>query len=267
MSDLPAIVISGLVSGSTYALLALGIVIIFRPTDTLNFAVGDIGTLAVLISQVGQLGRQGQTIAHHIWYNRLRIHCARLDQESTGCASPDHCPGRSHRRLQETEATAGLQGRVLQLLTHIRQFCAGVEARWTGARTHQIDFPNDPYQFRHTCAEVILRCTDQVLAQQEVRLHLADGLRTGHDHGRGPAPHRRPHHVGGPNEGALCHTQLRRGNRSPHLLPTTALEGEQRAAWGGACRSIDLDGDIGAERRSLTRASASDVDRVPYSHT
>ena len=47
MADLPAILISGLVSGSTYALLALGIVIIFRSTDTVNFAIGDIGTVAV----------------------------------------------------------------------------------------------------------------------------------------------------------------------------------------------------------------------------
>ena len=47
MSDLPAVIISGLVSGSTYALLALGIVIIFRSTDTVNFAIGDIGTMSV----------------------------------------------------------------------------------------------------------------------------------------------------------------------------------------------------------------------------
>ena len=49
MEDLPAVIISGLVSGSTYALLALGIVIIFRSTDTVNFAIGDIGTLAVFV--------------------------------------------------------------------------------------------------------------------------------------------------------------------------------------------------------------------------
>lgn len=47
MEDLPAVIISGLVSGSIYALLALGIVIIFRSTDTVNFAIGDIGTLGV----------------------------------------------------------------------------------------------------------------------------------------------------------------------------------------------------------------------------
>ncbi len=47
MADLPAVIISGLVSGSTYALLALGIVIIFRSTDTVNFAIGDLGTLGV----------------------------------------------------------------------------------------------------------------------------------------------------------------------------------------------------------------------------
>ena len=50
MADLPAVLISGLVSGSTYALLALAIVIIFRSTDTVNFAIGDIGTLAVFMA-------------------------------------------------------------------------------------------------------------------------------------------------------------------------------------------------------------------------
>lgn len=50
MGDLPAVIVSGLVSGSTYALLALGIVIIFRSTDTVNFAIGDIGTVAVFAS-------------------------------------------------------------------------------------------------------------------------------------------------------------------------------------------------------------------------
>ena len=50
MGDLPAVVVSGIVSGSAYALLALGIVIIFRSTDTVNFAIGDIGTLAVFMT-------------------------------------------------------------------------------------------------------------------------------------------------------------------------------------------------------------------------
>ena len=50
MTELLAVVISGLVSGATYALIALGIVIIFRSTDTVNFAIGDIGTLAVFIA-------------------------------------------------------------------------------------------------------------------------------------------------------------------------------------------------------------------------
>ena len=50
MGDLPAVIVSGVVSGSAYALLALGIVIIFRSTDTVNFAIGDIGTLAVFLA-------------------------------------------------------------------------------------------------------------------------------------------------------------------------------------------------------------------------
>ena len=50
MGDLPAVIVSGLVSGSAYALLALGIVIIFRSTDTVNFAIGDMGTLGVFVA-------------------------------------------------------------------------------------------------------------------------------------------------------------------------------------------------------------------------
>lgn len=50
MGDLPAVVVSGIVSGSVYALLALGIVIIFRSTDTVNFAIGDTGTLSVFVA-------------------------------------------------------------------------------------------------------------------------------------------------------------------------------------------------------------------------
>lgn len=50
MGDLPAVIVSGLVSGSAYALLALGIVIIFRSTDTVNFAIGDTATLAVFVT-------------------------------------------------------------------------------------------------------------------------------------------------------------------------------------------------------------------------
>lgn len=46
MGDFISLVISGIASGSAYALLALSIVIIFRSTDTVNFAVGDTGTLA-----------------------------------------------------------------------------------------------------------------------------------------------------------------------------------------------------------------------------
>lgn len=43
--DLLPVLLSGLASGSAYALLALGIVIIFRSTDTVHFGIGDTGTL------------------------------------------------------------------------------------------------------------------------------------------------------------------------------------------------------------------------------
>lgn len=48
--DALAVIVSGIASGSAYALLALGIVIIFRSTDTMHFAIGDTGTLSVYIA-------------------------------------------------------------------------------------------------------------------------------------------------------------------------------------------------------------------------
>ena len=50
LSELFSLVVAGLASGSAYALLALGIVIIFRSTDTVNFAIGHIGVLALYIA-------------------------------------------------------------------------------------------------------------------------------------------------------------------------------------------------------------------------
>ena len=48
--DVIPVIVSGIASGSAYALLALGIVIIFRSTDTVHFAIGDTGTLAVYMA-------------------------------------------------------------------------------------------------------------------------------------------------------------------------------------------------------------------------
>jgi branched-chain amino acid transport system permease protein len=50
LSDLFALIIAGLASGSAYALLALGIVIIYRSTHAVNFAIGSTGVLAVYLS-------------------------------------------------------------------------------------------------------------------------------------------------------------------------------------------------------------------------
>lgn len=50
MGDFLSVLLSGLATGSAYALLALAVVIIFRSTDTVNFAVGDTGTLAVFVA-------------------------------------------------------------------------------------------------------------------------------------------------------------------------------------------------------------------------
>ena len=52
MMDIVPVIVSGVASGSAYALLALGIVIIFRSTDTVNFAIGDTGTLVVYVAAV-----------------------------------------------------------------------------------------------------------------------------------------------------------------------------------------------------------------------
>lgn len=46
-AELVALVLSGIASGSAYALLALGIVIIFRSTDAVHFAIGHTGVLAL----------------------------------------------------------------------------------------------------------------------------------------------------------------------------------------------------------------------------
>ncbi len=50
MNELGPVLISGLVSGATYALLGLGIVIIFRSTDVVNFAIGNFGTFGVFVA-------------------------------------------------------------------------------------------------------------------------------------------------------------------------------------------------------------------------
>jgi branched-chain amino acid transport system permease protein len=50
LGDLVSIIVSGMANGSAYALLALGVVIIFRSTDTVNFAIGDMGTLSVFVA-------------------------------------------------------------------------------------------------------------------------------------------------------------------------------------------------------------------------
>jgi branched-chain amino acid transport system permease protein len=50
MHDLLSVIFSGFVSGSVYALLGLSLVIIFRATDVVNFAIGDIATVGVYVA-------------------------------------------------------------------------------------------------------------------------------------------------------------------------------------------------------------------------
>ncbi|MEJ8826084.1 branched-chain amino acid ABC transporter permease [Variovorax humicola] len=53
MDQLLPLVISGFVSGAAYGLVALGKVIIFKTTDTVNFALADIATLAAFVAITG----------------------------------------------------------------------------------------------------------------------------------------------------------------------------------------------------------------------
>ncbi len=53
MSELTAAIVGGLSLGAIYSLVTLGIVIIFRATETFNFAHGSFMLLAALI--VGRL--------------------------------------------------------------------------------------------------------------------------------------------------------------------------------------------------------------------
>lgn len=50
MQDFLPVIISGLVSGSSYALLGLAIVIIYRATDVINFAIGDMASVGVFVA-------------------------------------------------------------------------------------------------------------------------------------------------------------------------------------------------------------------------
>lgn len=48
--DLLSVLIAGFATGSAYALIALGIVIIFRSTDTVNFAIADIAVISMYLA-------------------------------------------------------------------------------------------------------------------------------------------------------------------------------------------------------------------------
>ncbi len=52
LSELLSLVIAGVASGSAYALLALGVVIIFRSTDAVNFAIGQTGVIALYVASL-----------------------------------------------------------------------------------------------------------------------------------------------------------------------------------------------------------------------
>lgn len=56
MEQLLPLVISGFASGAAYGLVALGKVIIYKTTDTVNFALADIGTLAAFVA-ITAMGR------------------------------------------------------------------------------------------------------------------------------------------------------------------------------------------------------------------
>lgn len=53
MGEFLSVIISGMATGSAYALLALAVVIIFRSTDTVNFAIGDTGAFGLYVGLYG----------------------------------------------------------------------------------------------------------------------------------------------------------------------------------------------------------------------
>jgi branched-chain amino acid transport system permease protein len=55
LSGFLLIILSGIATGSAYGLMALGKVIIFKSTNTVNFAIGDIGTLAAYVALSAEL--------------------------------------------------------------------------------------------------------------------------------------------------------------------------------------------------------------------
>lgn len=50
MNDIGQVLVLGLIAGGIYALFALGVVLVYRGTGALNFALGEIGTLAAYMS-------------------------------------------------------------------------------------------------------------------------------------------------------------------------------------------------------------------------
>ncbi len=52
MDILPQLIVSGLAAGSLYALMALGLVLIFRTTDIVNFAHGDMAMFSTFVAYV-----------------------------------------------------------------------------------------------------------------------------------------------------------------------------------------------------------------------
>src|ERR671915_2537467 len=50
MDHLMLVVVSGIASGAVYGLMGLGLVIIYRATDVVNFALASMATLAVYVA-------------------------------------------------------------------------------------------------------------------------------------------------------------------------------------------------------------------------
>ncbi len=53
MGEFLSVIIAGIATGSAYALLALAVVIIFRSTDRVNFAIGDTGAFGLYAGLYG----------------------------------------------------------------------------------------------------------------------------------------------------------------------------------------------------------------------
>ncbi len=73
MLQLLQLIISGAAIGCIYALIALGFVLIYKATETVNFAQGDIMMIGGFVGLTAMtVGRQSQVLKYFLPPNKLR---------------------------------------------------------------------------------------------------------------------------------------------------------------------------------------------------